>query len=203
MMKSFWFLPPQRSGLAVALTLRLQLRSFEGMVQGRQDAANGGLEGKARLVAWPREGQRQFVEDPARLRLHDDGPVGERHGLLHVVRDEHDGRARLLPQPEQMLVQARAGEGVERREGLVEEQYLGIRHEGARDGDALLLAARQIARPAVGMFDQADLVERMCDAGLALRRTHAVQSESDVVPNRQPGQEARLLEHDADGWMGS
>ena len=45
-------------------------------------------------------------------------------------------------------MQARAGEGVERRERLVEEQHLRVGHEGAGDGDALLLAAGEIARPA-------------------------------------------------------
>ena len=78
-------------------------------------------------VARAGEAERQLVEDAPGLRLHDDDAVGQRHRLLHVVGDEHDGRARLLPQAEQMLVQARAGEGVERRERLVEEQHLRVR----------------------------------------------------------------------------
>ena len=146
------------------------------------------------------EAERLLVEDAARLRLHDDGAVGKRHGLLDVVGDEEHGRAVLLPQAEQMLVQARPGEGVERRERLVEEQHLRLGHEGAGDGDALLLAAGQLARPAAGMLDEADAGgARGRRALAALGGGRSVEPEADIVGDGQPGQEARLLEDDADG----
>src|SRR5215218_4663648 len=96
----------------------------------RGHAAGGGLEGRRELVARARQAKRLLVEDAPGLWLHDDGAVGKGHRLLDVVGDEEHGRAVLLPQREQMLVQARPGKGVERRERLVEEEHLRLGHEG-------------------------------------------------------------------------
>ena len=100
-----------------------------------------------------------------------------------------------------MLVQARPGEGVERRERLVEEEHLRLGHEGAGDRDALLLAAGELARPAAGMLDEPDAAERVPDPVAALGGGAVVEPEADIVGDGQPGQEARLLEDDADRRM--
>jgi hypothetical protein len=97
-----------------------------------------------------------------------------------------------------MLVQARPREGVERRERLVEEQHLRGGHEGAGDGDALLLPARQLPRPAAGVVGQPDLGERALDAHPPLGGAQLAEAETDVVGDGEPRQEPRLLEHDAD-----
>ena len=52
---------------------------------------------------------------------------------------------------------------VERAERLVEEQHGGPVHERARHGDALLLAARELAREPVAELLEADERERLLD----------------------------------------
>src|SRR5262245_56059626 len=98
-------------------------------------------------------------------------------------------------------MQAGAREGVERREGLVEQQDLRSRHEGARDGDALLLSARQLARPAPRIVRKTDARERIGDPRLTFRLWQFGEPEADIVGDPEPWQQPRLLEHDADGRM--
>ena len=49
-------------------------------------------------------------------------------------------------QADELLLHDDAGLRVERAERLVHQQHLGIEHIGARDGDALLHAARKLMR---------------------------------------------------------
>ncbi len=56
---------------------------------------------------------------------HHHGPVGERDRLADIVGDQHHRRPVLGPEGEQMAVQILAGEGVERRERLVESRTRG------------------------------------------------------------------------------
>ena len=53
--------------------------------------------------------------------------------------------------------------GVEVAGRLVGEDQLGVADQGAGDGDALLLAARQLARPMLGAVGDADLVHHRLD----------------------------------------
>ena len=79
---------------------------------------------------------------------HDDA-VGHRHRLDLVVRDI-DGRG-----PEPLVQRLDLGAhrdaqlGVEIRERLVEQEDLGIAHDGAAHRDALALPARELARIAL------------------------------------------------------
>ena len=57
-----------------------------------------------------------------------------------TVRGSHAREA------DELLLHHDAGLRVERAEGLVHQQHLGIEHIGARDGDALLHAARKLVR---------------------------------------------------------
>ena len=53
---------------------------------------------------------------------------------------------------------------VEAIERLVEQQQLGVRHERPRENAALLLPARELAKPAPGEPCEADPLERLCDS---------------------------------------
>ncbi|MNT24893.1 hypothetical protein D3C72_1603920 [compost metagenome] len=66
-------------------------------------------------------------------------------------------------------------------------------HQRARQGHALALAARQARRPFVLAVGQAD----MCQHFLAARLGVVRQAQRHVVEHAAPGQQARLLEHDA------
>src|SRR3712207_6940393 len=48
-----------------------------------------------------------------------------------------------------LILEVRAGQRVQRAEGLVQQQHLGLHGERAGDADALLHAARDLARPLV------------------------------------------------------
>ena len=121
-----------------------------------------------------------FVEDLARaadlrdLRalLQDDDLVAEQERLVDVVRDEHDRLVEVALQADQLLLQLCAHDRVDRPERLVHQQDVRIGREAPRDADPLLLAARELARVAVGeLARQADEVEQFerLLAGLALR----------------------------------
>ena len=66
---------------------------------------------------------------PGRADIDDDA-VGEEHGLLDGVRDEQTGEVVLEEQVLEHQVEPGPGELVERAERLVEEEDLGVEHEG-------------------------------------------------------------------------
>src|SRR5205823_8433182 len=85
---------------------------------------------------------------------------------------------------------------------LVGEEDGGVRHQGAGDGYALLLAARELRRIVVLAAGQADLRDRV-SRGLvplpARPSEFAVeQRELDVLERRGAGEEIEALENEAD-----
>jgi hypothetical protein len=60
------------------------------------------------------------------------------------VGDQHAGLAVAPGDAEQQVLQVRAGLGVHRGQRLVEQQQPRLRRQPARDGHALLHAARQL-----------------------------------------------------------
>ena len=72
-----------------------------------------------------------------------------------------------------------AGEGVERREGLVQQQQFWLLHQRTRQGHALGLAAGQIAWPVVQPVTEADLGQ--CGFGPSATVFFG-QAQGDVAP---------------------
>ena len=96
--------------------------------------------------------------------VHHDDAVGHRQRLFLVVRD-HDRRdAEPLLQRADLAAQPHALQRVERRQRLVEQQQARRRRERARQRDALLLAARQLARVLRAAVGQADQLQQFVDA---------------------------------------
>jgi hypothetical protein len=65
---------------------------------------------------------------------------------------------------DQLALDAAAGERVERAEGFVEQQHLGLDRERARDADALLHAAGQFGRllvDGVAQMHQFEILHRV------------------------------------------
>src|SRR5690606_24328213 len=84
-------------------------------------------------------GRRAKLDQPAREekgRL-----VGHPGGLLHVVR--HDDDRQLLFERKEQVLDARRGDGIESRTGLIEQEHLRPDRERPSDAKALLLPARQ------------------------------------------------------------
>ena len=115
-----------------------------------------------------------IVDDAAGPRLHHADAVGEKAGLLQVVRDEQHGR---LPRDPEVLhdrPQFLAGELIERAERLVQHQELRIVNQRAAERGALHHAAGQLPGILVAEAVEPDLLEQRVDAiaefGLALGR---------------------------------
>ncbi len=123
----------------------------------------------------------------------DEHPVGEADGLVDVVGDQQHRGAVALAQLLHEGVHLEPGEGVERPEGLVEQEEGRVADQGPGQGDALGLAPREGLGPHVLVAGEADLGERP-PAGLA--GLTAVLAQDDVVEHRAPWQEAGVLEHD-------
>ena len=90
--------------------------------------------------------------------------------------------------------------GVERAGGFVGQQHVGVVDQGARDGHALHLPARELVGQLVEMLAQADLLQRRDRALAALGAGDAGdgQREFDIRQNRLVRDEVIALEDKAD-----
>ena len=130
---------------AAAGKLNRGARLVDGVHRNRQEvhlraADEAGDEQVARMVI-ELERRAGLLDDAA---LQHDDLVGHRHGLDLVVGDVDHGRGELLVQPGKLDPHLYAQSGIEIGERLVEQEDLGLPHDGAADGDALALAARQV-----------------------------------------------------------
>ena len=90
---------------------------------------------------------------------------------------------------------------VERRGRLVEQQHVRAERQHRRDRRALLLAARQLERRAVGEVGDVHLAQRLVAAGpdLVLRQAELERAEGDVVEDRRAEQlDVGVLEDEPD-----
>ncbi len=115
-------------------------------------------------AAGPWQVELQVQRDPPGAQH--EHTVGQQHRLLDVVGDEEDAGPVTGAQVRHEVLHAQASQGVERGEGLVEEEELGFAHEGAGQGDPLGLAARERSRPGVGLASR-PTSRRAVDRGAA------------------------------------
>ena len=133
--------------------------------------------------------------------LEDGDPVAHLDGLVDVVRDEDDGLADLGVQAQEVVLQAVAGDRVDRAEGLVHEHDRLAGGHRAGDADALALAAGELARVALGVaLLEADELEQLADArpDALLVPTQQPRHRPDVVLHAHVGEQPDLLEDVAD-----
>ena len=95
--------------------------------------------------------------------------IGERDRLELRVGDVDEGDAELALHAAQLLSHLHAQLLVERRQRLVEQQHPRLGDRRARQRDALLLAARQLGRQAVGQLRQPHLFHHRVGGLVALR----------------------------------
>ena len=113
------------------------------------------------------------------------------------MRDVDHGQRQVLLQGADLLTHPPTQLGVQIRQRLVEQQHLRLQHDGAGDGDALLLAAGQFARQAMLVAGQAHQRElRRC---LLPRspppRAAGAQAVADILQHRHVGEQRVGLEH--------
>ena len=131
--------------------------------------------------------------------VHDPDAVGESGGLVHRVRREHERHAEIaeLAQP---IPDEQPRSRVEPRRRLVEEEHLRRVHERAGNHHSLRLPTGEEIRLVPRAVEQAELLEQVVGAALALARRHAVIGgvEDEVVPDRDRAVEIAPLRHDGD-----
>ena len=150
---------------------------------------------------------------------HDDDGIRHRERLLLVVRDIDEGDAEALVHLFELDLHLLPHLEVEGAEGLVEEQDLGLVDEGAGDGDALLLPAREGGDGALFKPFEVDERERLFHllrdllfgelfllripiALVVFVSVHdllAAKPEGDVFEHVEVGEEGIALEHRIDG----
>ena len=125
--------------------------------------------------------RRADLVDGALVHHHDAVGHGER--LFLVVRHHDGGDAQGALQRLDLVPQAQPDAGVERREGLVEQQQPRRRRQRAGQRHPLLLAARELGgifRPGIGQADQRQqLVDPFRDRAARLAAAH--QPVADIV----------------------
>src|SRR5712692_864155 len=101
-------------------------------------------------------GGRPLLHDGA--LVHEHHPVGGVAGEAHLVADHDHGHA-ALPQGAHDLEHRAHQLRIERAGRLVEQHDPGLERDGARDGNPLLLAARELARRVAGAVGEADTLQ--------------------------------------------
>ncbi|HEY6434894.1 MAG TPA: hypothetical protein VIZ17_23225, partial [Acetobacteraceae bacterium] len=132
---------------------------------------------------------------------HDGDAVGQGEGLGLVVGDVHDRqRGQLAVQAGQLVQHVAADLGVEGRQRLVEQQHLRLDGQGAGDGDALLLAAAELAGEAAGERAHADqgeaVLHALADGGFG--DAASARAECDILVHAHVGEQGVVLHHHAD-----
>ena len=144
--------------------------------------------------------RRSLLHDPA--PVHDRDPGGETQRLLDVVGHEDDRFRGRLVNARELGLQGIAGDRVDRGEGLVHQQQLGIGGERAGDADPLLLAARQLMRvfAAIDHRVEAEQFEQLADpvAHLRPRPFQQPRHGGDVVLDRPMRKQTDRLDGIAD-----
>ena len=161
---------------------------------GRADKAGDELVG--RVVVEIQRAPDLFDDAVAQ---HDDG-IGERHGLDLVVGDVDDGGLQFLVEARDLDAHVHPQLGIEVGQGLVEQEDLRIAHDGAADGDALTLAARELLgiaiKQRVERQDFGGLVHLPGD--LVLGHFGKAQRKAHVVAHRHMRVKGIGLEHHGD-----
>ena len=121
-------------------------------------------------------------------------PVAQQRGLIQVMSDQHDGHVQLLPQLRQFAVQVAPGQLIDGRKGFVQQQHGRFPRKGTRHGHALLLAARQLVRPA--LFETQQVHAGQQRAG-QLKAAGSIPGHGlgDVLQRAQVRKQGVLLKH--------
>jgi hypothetical protein len=126
-----------------------------------------------------------------------DDTGSEKQGFAEIVSDEDDGLAEAASEGAEFTLELRAGDGIERAEGLVHEQNGRIGRKGAGNADALTLAAGEFAGAATREFAgiETDKLEHFLDAGGGAGGVPVFQSgdEGDIFCDGEMGEEAGVL----------
>ena len=117
--------------------------------------------------------------------------------------DQQGGDAQLAVQLVEPATQILPDLGVERSEGLVQEEHLRCRREGAGERHTLPLPARELFRVAIRERLQVHELEQLAHPRFAHRLVLLpdAEPEPDVVGDRHVPEQGVVLEHEADAAL--
>src|SRR5688572_11263820 len=142
--------------------------------------------------------RRVLLDDLA--EIHEDDAVGDGAGEAHLVRDAqhgHAGARQLDHHLQHFLDHFR----IERGGRLVEQHDLGVHAQRARDRDALLLAAGQLARILVRLLwnlHALEVVHRHLFRFLLRHLAYPDRRQGQVLDDGQVREQVEVLEHHPD-----
>ena len=117
------------------------------------------------------------------------------------MRDKADGLAGARPKPQQFLIQPVAHDFIQRPEGFIHQQDVGIKGQCPRDAGTLLHTPRKLPGEfcaKAGQFHQVQHTFHPCFL-FGPRKPHDFQWQPDVPRDRAPGIKAGGLKHIAIG----
>ena len=122
------------------------------------------------------------------------------HRLVHEVRGEKDRHPVVAGESDQIFPELVAGDRIDARCRLVQDQHLGAMLDGHRQLQALTDAERQAFRLDVGHLPEPEPVEHLVDALAALgdREIEQLGVKLEVVSDRELAIEREGLRHVAD-----
>lgn len=132
--------------------------------------------------------------------IHEHDAVGHRAGEGHFVGDDQQGHAvpgQALDHLQHFLDHLR----VQRRGDLVEQHHLRVHAQRTDDGDALLLAAGELAREGIALVQKAHPLQQRLGLGAGFATVallHLERAEQDVVEHAHVREQVVTLEHHAD-----
>ena len=122
-------------------------------------------------------------------------------GFVHVMGDHENGDPFLAVQPFDGCHNLPSAEGVQHGGAFVEDDAFTLHGDGARDGDALLLTARELVSGMTGLFPHTDNVQCFVHAAADLSggKTEVFASEGNVFFHNGGNKlVVGVLEHHAD-----
>ena len=117
-----------------------------------------------------------FVDLLQHALLHDGDTIAHRQGLDLVMRDVQRRHAEIVLQLRDLRTRLHAQLRVEVGERLVHQERLRMAHDRAAHGDALALAAGEVARLAIEQLLEVEDAGRILDARVDLGLRHLLDA---------------------------
>ena len=132
---------------------------------------------------------------------HDHQLVPEHHGLGAIVGHQQRGRSTHQQQLPQFTPQLFTMGGIQRGQRFVQQQQARAARQRARQRHALLLAARELRRPALLEARKVKLRKQRRYAPATLGGSEVAQAVAQVARHREMGKQSVVLEDETDAAL--
>jgi hypothetical protein len=151
----------------------------------------------AAAIAWSSQRISDVPVDSARTLSHDHDSITHVDGFIDVVSDEKHCGAAIFPEPQHFILQAHAGEGIERAERFVEEQNFRVIDECACQSNALGHAPGKMMRISIGKCLESDEPHEFVHfISFFAQHSTCYESSLDIAANRKPWKQIWVLKNE-------